>query len=297
MGGVFASALAEFGDPVTLLDTNRDVAEAIRRNGLRVIDSRGERSVQVPIVSDVAEVSDAEVVFFFVKAQHTRAAAESVRSVVTDDAIVVSLQNGWGNADVLGDVFSSEQIVLGVTYSSATVKEPGVVVHNGSGDTIVGPYLDDAGTDLANTVAQPLRDAGIPLTVVDKVKDHVWKKLTLNAATLPVAALTRLSAGAMSSGSPVNQVVRGLAAEAVAVGRAMGFDIDLDERLDAIEQVLSRAGPGKPSMLQDVEAGRKTEIEVICAAVVAEAERLAIDVPLNDAMVALVHGLETSYLP
>jgi 2-dehydropantoate 2-reductase len=128
------------------------------------------------------------------------------------------------------------------------------------------------------------------------VRTEIWKKLVLNCATLPTAALTRLSAGALAEAEEVLSLVDALAAEAVQVARAQGMEIDEDERREAIHAVLARAGAGKPSMLQDVLADRKTEIETVNGAVVAAAAEHGVAAPLNRAMVALVHGLEGSYL-
>ncbi len=128
------------------------------------------------------------------------------------------------------------------------------------------------------------------------MRTEIWKKLVLNAATLPTAALSRLTAGALGEPGELRDLVDGLAAETVAVAVAQGLGIDLGERIAAIHGVLERAGTGKASMLQDVLAARKTEIETVNGAVVAAAAEHGVPVPLNSAMVSLVHGLERSYL-
>ena len=125
----------------------------------------------------------------------------------------------------------------------------------------------------------------------------MWRKLVLNAATLPAAALTGLKAGDLTRCEAMRELVESLAGEVVAVARAQGLDIELDERLDQIHATLERAGAGKPSMLQDVEAQRKTEVERINGAVVAAAEEVGVPVPLNRAMVALIRGHERSWAP
>jgi 2-dehydropantoate 2-reductase len=235
------------------------------------------------------------VVFFFVKAHHTASAAQLARPLVGSSTTVVSLQNGWGNADVLADTYSPDQIVMGVTYHSATVIAPGRVAHTGKGATYLGPYVDGSPLDRAAAVGQLLGGAGIEATVTPQVKTEVWKKLILNAATLPTAALTRLSAGDLGQPGPMLDLVDALAAEAVQVARAQGYAIDLAERTERIHAVLTGAGAGKASMLQDVEARRKTEIEVINGAVVRAAEKVGMDIPLNRAMVALIGGLERGW--
>jgi len=163
------------------------------------------------------------------------------------------------------------------------------------GPTFLGPYLDGAPLERAEAVARLLSGAGIEATVTSRVKTEVWKKLILNAATLPTAALTGLCAGDLGQPGPMRDLVDALAAEAVAVAQAQGYDIDLDERLARIHAVLTGAGRGKPSMLQDAEARRKTEIEVINAAIVRTAQASGLAVPLNQAMVALIGGLERGW--
>jgi 2-dehydropantoate 2-reductase len=137
--------------------------------------------------------------------------------------------------------------------------------------------------------------AGIETTVSDRIKTEVWKKLILNCATLPTSGLTRLRAGELGEPGPVLDLLDTITAEAVRVANALGHDIDLEERIETIHALLARGGAGKASMLQDVEAKRKTEIEVINGAVVREAETLGIDVSINRAMVALINGLERSW--
>jgi 2-dehydropantoate 2-reductase len=159
---------------------------------------------------------------------------------------------------------------------------------------VVGPY---SGDDLsrATAVAALLDGSGWAATATADVRTEIWRKLVLNCATLPTAALTRLPAGALGEAGALRDVVDAVAAEAVAVAVAQGLDVDIEERTAAIHDVLARAGAGRASMLQDVLADRKTEIETVNGAVVELGTELGVPVPLNRALVALVHGLERSY--
>jgi 2-dehydropantoate 2-reductase len=124
------------------------------------------------------------------------------------------------------------------------------------------------------------------------VRPEIWKKLVLNAATLPTAALPGMNAGALTAHAQMHDLVSATAREAVAVARALGYEIDADERVESIHALLERAASTKGSMLQDFEATRQTEIDVINGAVVRAAEQTGVDVPLNRAFVALVKGWE-----
>jgi len=230
---------------------------------------------------------------FFVKCYHTASAAELARPLVGPETTVASLQNGWGNGDVLSAVYPPEQIVVGVTYNSGLVVEPGVVMHPADQPTLVGPFAD-GDARRAEQLAQALESAGLATTVATPVRPEIWKKLILNAATLPTAALTGMNAGALAGHAEMRELVAETAREATAVAQSLGYPIEAQERVDTILALLERAGPTKASMLQDFEAGRRTEIDVINGAVVKAAAEQGVPAPLNRAFVALVKGWETT---
>jgi 2-dehydropantoate 2-reductase len=297
MGGVWASRLAAAGNDVAVLDVSPAALAAINGDGLSVEWKDGTvTNTKLLATADPADVGPVDAAIFFTKSYHTLSAAELARPLATPATTLVSLQNGWGNADTLAAVFPPEQIAMGVTYHSAKVNAPGQIGYtNPNGPTLVGPYVDGAPLDRAQAIGEAMTAAGIETTVTPEVKTEVWKKLILNCATLPTSALTRLYAGELGKPGPVLDTLDVITAEAVAVANALGYQIDLDERIGMIHGLLANAGKGKASMLQDVEAQRLTEIDVINGAVVREADRHGVPVPVNRAMVALVHGLERSW--
>ncbi|CAA9548884.1 MAG: 2-dehydropantoate 2-reductase [uncultured Thermomicrobiales bacterium] len=296
MGGVWAARLAAAGEEVTVVDVSTEVVGAINADGL-VVEGKdgGTETARVYATGDPAEVGPVDAAFFFVKAHHTAGAAALARPLVGPATTVVSLQNGWGNADTLAGVFPPERLALGVTYHSAKVLAPGRVAHTAVGPTFLGPYADGAAGDGAEAIGAAMAAAGIETTVSAGVKTEVWKKLILNCATLPTSSLTRLQTGNLGQPGPLLDLLDAVAAEATAVANAKGYEIDIKERLETIHGLLGRGGAGKASMLQDVEAGHKTEIEVINGAIVRAAVETGIDAPLNRAMVALIGGLERSW--
>lgn len=295
MGGVWAVHLANSGNQVAVIDVAQPLVEAIANQGLVVEGKEGVQQARVSATCDPQAVGVVDAVFFFVKAQHTASAAELARPLVSSATTVISLQNGWGNADVLARTYDPEQIVVGVTYHSATLLAPARVAHTGKGPTYLGPYSQAAGLTRSTRISELLNQAGLENTASVQVKTEIWKKLILNAATLPMAALTGLRAGELGQPGEMLALVDEVAGEAVRVAQALGYSIELKERIERIHTILAGAGTGKASMLQDVEAHRKTEIEVINGAVLQAALRLGLDVPLNRAMVALIHGLERSW--
>lgn len=294
MGGALAAEAQQAGYDVQVLDVSQQIVDAINADGLSVRVDADELVVEMPAHVRADEIGESDIVVVFVKAQHTEAAAKSLKPLIGRQTVVVSLQNGWGNTEVLAHHIDPSRVVFGVTYNSCSLLGPGSVAHTGRGVTIVGPYQGDR-LDDAQRVAEMLTTAGWAGQASADVRTEIWKKLILNAATLPTAALTGLPAGILAADPAMHDLVDAVALEACAVAKALGLAIDPTERIERIHAVLAAAGPGKASMLQDAEGRRKTEIEVINAAVVRAAAEYGIDVPVNRALVALIAGLERSW--
>src|SRR6266540_1189239 len=252
MGSIFGARFAQGGHETTLVDVAEPLVERIQQEGVTIVRGEEETMTQVPATTDPNGVGPVDVVVFFVKCYHTAPAAELARPLVGPETVVASLQNGWGNGDVLAEVFPAEQIVVGVTYNSGTVLDVARVAHPGVGPTTMGPYVGDDPA-VAEPLARAIRDGGLDAAVTPHVRPEIWKKLVLNAATLPTAALTGMYAGRLTAHAEMHELVTEAAREAVAVARALGYDIDAEERVDGIQALLERAGPTKASMLQDFE--------------------------------------------
>jgi 2-dehydropantoate 2-reductase len=291
MGSIFGARIAQGGHETVLVDVVEPLVRTLNENGVTIVRGDQETTTPVQATMDPASVGVADLVIFFTKCYHTAAAAESSRPLVGDETVVASLQNGWGNGDVLAGFFPPGQIALGVTYNSGSLLEPGRVIHPSEQPTIVGPFLEGetAGTE---PLVGALVDAGFETTVADPVRPEIWTKLVLNAATLPASALCGANAGLLAKNDELRELVADTAHEAVSVARALGYDIDTRERVGVINALVEKAGPAKGSMVQDFEAGRRTEIDVINGAVVKAADETGVPVPLNRALLRLVKGWE-----
>jgi 2-dehydropantoate 2-reductase len=292
MGSIFGAALARGGDEVTLVDVAEPLVEKLNADGVTIVRGDDRTTTSVTATTDPGSVGPVDAVVFFVKCYHTASATELARPLVGAETVVASLQNGWGNGDVLAAAFPPEQVVVGVTYNSGLSVDLGVVMHPADQPTFVGAFAD-GDTGRAERLAEALERAGLATTVTSPVQPEIWKKLILNAATLPPAALAGMNAGALGGHEQMRGLIADTAREATAVAQALGYPIDAQERVETILALLERAGPTKASMLQDFEAGRRTEVDVINGAVVKAADEQDVPVPLNRAFVALVKGWES----
>ena len=293
MGSIFGARLEQGGHETVLVDVVEPLVRKLNEDGVTVVRGEEETTTRVRATTDPGSVGVADFVIFFTKCYHTASAAESARPLVGGETVVASLQNGWGNGDVLAGIFPPAQIAIGVTYNSGLLLEPGRVIHPAEQPTIVGSF-DEGVTAVAERLAEALRAAGFETTVADPVRSEIWKKLVLNAATLPASALAGAHAGLLATNEDLRALVTETAYEAVAIARALGYDIDPQERVDTIHALLEKAGSAKGSMVQDFEAGRRTEIDVINGAVVEAADRTGVPAPLNRTLLRLVKGWEAA---
>ena len=296
MGGLFGGYLARAGEDVTLVDVSRAAVEAIKRDGLLIEERDGSTIVvEVKASSLPNEVGPVDLIVNFVKCYHTEAAIQAAAPMLGVTTAILSLQNGWGNADRIAAIAGRSRVMVGLTYNAGTLLAPGRVRRTAISKTLLGELDGEMSPRLAAAVAA-LRKAGIDTEPSSQIVSEIWKKLALNACTLPTAALLRFAAHELNQYEEMRALMRGILAEVVAVAAAQGIALDPAERWQAITDLLDRAVGARASMLQDVEAGRQTEIDVINGAIVEAGRRHALATPLNDAMVWMVKSLQARYL-
>lgn len=296
MGGLFGAYLARAGNDVTLIDVSKPALQAINADGLSIEEKDGSQPViRVPATDDPSAVGPVDLIVNFVKCYHTDMAIRSAAPMITAKTSVLSLQNGWGNAPRIASIVGEDKVLVGLTYHSGTLIAPGKVKHPGSGMTYIGE-LTGKPTKRLERVVSAFRDAKIETTETPRILDEVWKKLALNACTLPTAALLRFFAHELVSFESTKNEMAAILREVVAVANAQDIALDYDERWAAITGLLEKAVGGKASMLQDVEAKRQTEIEVINGAIVDAGKRVGVPTPHNDAMVWMIQATEGHYL-
>jgi len=296
MGSVIGGLLAKGGNDVTLIDVWKQAVDSINSSGLKIEDKTGTvETIGLRATDQPASVGVMDLVLVFVKCYHTESAVRNVLPMIAPNTIVLSLQNGWGNGPRIAKIVGEEKLLLGVCYHSATVAGPGHVQHVGKGMTFVGE-LSGKMTERLARIAKTFNDAGIEVTTTPIVLKEIWSKLALNVCTLPTSALLRFCAPQLVQHEPMLDLMRDLLREVIAVAKAQNIPLDFDERWEAITGLLKRCAPNaKSSMLQDVEKGRITEIDVINGAITEAGQRLGIPTPHSDGMVKLIKSLEGTF--
>jgi 2-dehydropantoate 2-reductase len=291
IGATFGVALRDSGTDLAVLDTSRQVVDLLRGEGIQVSSAHGDRRLRAEAATSADHLGTADVVLFFVKAHANEAAAAAAAPLLAPDTIVATVQNGWSHGRGLTGVVPAEQLVIGVTFNSSNVLGPGRVRHVRQGPTLLGPWEDGGPLEAAGVVADLVGASGLPARATAEIRSEMWRKLLVNAGASPVSAITRLDSVQLAARPSARRLITGLILEGARIGAGLGLDVDGHEIAAAL---LDRLGQlGRASMLDDIEAGRRTEIEAINGAIVQAAREIGYEAPLNESVAELVRCLES----
>ncbi len=295
LGSIFGCLLAGAGFEVTLVEVLEERVRLIAREGLWVQMPDGTRAHRrVAISATTATLGPQDVVLVCVKGYHTASAIASAGPLLGPETLVVSVQNGLGNLEIVAEAVGAPRVVGGITaHSGMAVGMNEVRYVGGLGPLLViGPY-DGVRRPGFEGLVGALGAAGLEVQPVDDINRVIWKKLIANVATNCVAALTGLTGGQAVHHPTTVELIGCLAGELAAVGRAKGIDLpEFDDPQAFAVKAFGSTRDNKVSMLQDVEAGRPTEIGTLNEVIVAEGRRLGVPTPYNQAVSWLVRGVE-----
>jgi 2-dehydropantoate 2-reductase len=275
---------------VTLVGRDPHVAR-VREAGLRVTGAL-EAEVHPAATTDGRDLTG-DLVIVTVKSFDTEAAGRDLATGEFEAAL--SLQNGMGNERWLDGALGATVLAGTATYG-ARLREPGVVECTGVGEVAVGAR-EGGPSPVAERVGTAFETAGVETTVAEDMPRRLWEKLAVNAGINAVTALARVENGALLGGS-ANELARRAARETARVARARGVGLSNREAVGAVERVAGATADNESSMLQDVRAGGRTEVDAING-YVAEAARRAdpeegdLRVPVNETLAELLRAWET----
>jgi 2-dehydropantoate 2-reductase len=286
VGGYFGAKLAQAGAPVTLIGRPAFVA-AVARDGL-VFESGGRtQSLAVTATAEPSGVRTARIVLFCVKSGDTDIAAQAMAPHLAKDAVVLSLQNGVGNAERIRAHVSCP-VIPALVYAASQMPKPGHVRHTGGGSLVIG----GAERALLEEIVALFARADVPVTISPDIDAELWTKLLMNCAYNAVSALAMANYATMTAMPEVRGLMRAAAEETLNVAAAKGVRID-PAVLERLFDIATAMPEQISSTAQDIAKGRPTEIDHLNGAVVREGEALGIATPVNRTLHALVRLLET----
>ncbi|MEW6200606.1 MAG: ketopantoate reductase family protein [bacterium] len=294
IGSLFGGLLARSGEDVLLLDNHPERAEKVSREGLRFEGISGEMVIPICATSRFEDSGGADLFLICVKSYSTEAAGKQIAPFVKNDSIVMTLQNGIGNVEKLCEIFSREQVMAGTTSQGANVRGIGHIHHAGRGDTAIGE-LDGKVSERANRTAEIFTRSGIPTRVSENVTGLLWGKLLINVGINPLTAILRIRNGEILNRPPAVALMHRAVLEAYRVCTGKGIKLEFADPIKKVEEVAMLTKDNISSMHQDVRAGKRTEIDAICGAVVDEGKAIGIETPINEMLWNIVKAIEERY--
>ena len=285
VGGYFGGMLARAGAPVMMIGRQAFVA-AVKGKGLFLDTLQFQENVRVEAASEMSAARGKEVVLFCVKTTDTETAARELAPMLSPQAIVLCMQNGVDNAEHIRAA-SGIDVLPAAVYVAASVPEPGRIKHVGRGDLVIGPQ-----SERTEKLAALFERTGVPCRISDNIEGELWTKLVMNCAANAISALGRVTYGEIAASEDARELVTNIVMEVLAVARAAGIRVPGMENPEAgiaaalkLAMVMSRA---TSSTAQDLEKGKRTEIDSLNGYVARRGQALGAPAPVNHALYTLV---------
>ncbi|MGD0340391.1 MAG: 2-dehydropantoate 2-reductase [Bacteroidales bacterium] len=309
IGGITAALLKKKGYNVEIVCRNAEYASIISNEGLEVSGTCGEFRVTVPAYSSFSDVKEKkDIILHATKAYDIAESAKQAMGILKDDGYVISMQNGICE-DALAAIFGKDRIIGCITGWGATMNSRGKLIMTSGGDFIIGypwkardPFLDDIAGILSSVV---------PVRITDNILGHLYSKLIINSCVTSLGAICGLYLGKMLSVKKIRRIFIEIIHEAVMVAEAMKIKIEVfggkldfnkfikgnnifsDMRRHLLIRIIGFSYRKlKSSSLQSLERGRLTEVDYLNGYVVQNGRRLNVPVPVNSAIVAMIHEIE-----
>jgi 2-dehydropantoate 2-reductase len=295
MGCRFGGALCEAGHDVVLLDGWQEHVDAINASGLRIDDPHGTRVVRVPARLFPAD-DTTDLLIVFAKATQTATVAAAAAPAIGPGTLVLTLQNGLGNIEVLRSYVPESRLLAGTTTLGTELLEPGHIRALGSGETVLGA-LGPGSSDHAERTVLTVSAAGLPARVADDPLGVIWAKVAFNCVMNSLCAIASIPVSALARYDGFGALASSILAEVAAVARAEGVYVDKAAALRLMKAQFDPAASGShlASTLQDLMNGRPTEVAHLNGAIAARAAEHDLEAPLNVLITELIGLLEATW--
>jgi len=287
MGCLYGAALHRGGAEVVLVDVNAAHLAAINADGLELDTRAGIERLPLPARRPDELTEPVELVVLFTKTFHTDAALGGVAAAIGPATHVLTLQNGLGNDEAVARHVTRARVIAGVSTLPSDLVGPGKVRSHGEGGSQIYPAFggDPA---FAQQVADRLTDGGLPTMLAPDIRAAIWGKAIFNATMNTLCALTRRTPGFLGAHEESRALIHAAVEEGVAAARACDIAVD-GTKIHALTQVsVTDHADHEASMLQDVKAGRRTEVDAIAGAIVRAAAAKGVACPVLETLWRLV---------
>ena len=295
MGCLYGSYLARGKDEVWLFDHWEAHIAKIKQDGLSMIAADDEFTVRPHATARFDEIGPVDLVIICVKSYWTTEAAMLAEILLKPETIVLTMQNGMGNAELLAEKVGADRLLVGATLMGAAVLEPGLVMHSGLKTTYIASWTKGHNEKMINQLKESLMKVGLPTVEETNVDSLLWSKLSIHAGLNAVTALTRATNQQFLQSPEACRLAKLAVAEIVAVATVAGVPLLYSncakEMLAYAEEMKEQQSP----MLQDVLHKLKTEVDAINGSVIAAGKQYGVPTPVNETLALAIKTIEQLY--
>lgn len=288
IGSLFGGLLSKKNNVMLIGRTSH--VNAIRKNGLNIED-KTQLNVKIPAEDSINKVTlSPDLLILTVKSFDTRSAINQAMQIIDDDTIILSLQNGLDNIDIIKKVVDSKQIITGTTTHGALFSRPGVIRHAGKGKTVLGE-LNGKKTGRIKRIAGLFNEVGIETIVSENIIKEIWIKAIVNSSINPLTTFFQCKNGYLLENPILEKIVEKVCKESTNIAKANGIDLSYQHTIQKTKEVIRSTSENHSSMLQSFKRGKKTEIDSINGKIVDIGRTHAIDTSMNEILVYLVKNM------
>ncbi|WP_052343569.1 ketopantoate reductase family protein [Bacillus massiliigorillae] len=294
VGGYFGGHLSKAGNDVLFLARGNHY-EQMKKEGLKIESEKGDFVVQKSFTNDYQSFSDVDYVFICVKSIHTKEVAEALLPIIKPEAIILTLQNGVDNEEILVQYFGQERVLSVSTFIQASIAAPGVIKQSGSNPRLILGVLDQQAFHHVEKLVNLFTDAGVNAKISHEIVKIKWQKLLWNVAFNPLSAATETKVGEIMANEDLLKISQSMCQEAMTVADKLGISIE-NKIYEGIYQNSNIAGQHNTSMLQDKLNKKPMEIESICGYVVRKGKEVNSPTPVLETMYQLLKFIQSKYM-
>lgn len=295
VGSYFGGLLARAGYDITLI-ARQDHVKAIQENGLFMECQSFQERVSVKASSEYQAIKNADLILFCVKSPDTESVAKEIKPYLSEDSIILSLQNGVDNGERIKSVLINP-VYPAVVYVATGMAGPGHVKHFGRGELVIGD-LDgkEVCLDQLMVLQEYLKKGDVPCSISKNIKHDMWLKFLVNCSYNAISGIGQIEYGQMVQSAHINTLIEQINNEFLAVAEKEGVTISPEQAILANEQIAKTMTKQKSSTAQDLMKCKKTEIDFLNGYIVRRGLVHRIPTPANQSVYALVKMLEMAYL-
>ena len=295
IGSLYGAFLSRLEDTEVILVGRNPHVSAIQSKGLKIKGIMGEHIFKIKATKYTSDVDNADLVIVTTKTYDTVTAAKSAKHLTDAGASILLIQNGLGTEDLVAKALNTTKVLRATTCMGALKTSPGVVTATGCGLTEIGSRYPE-NYELVENLSKMMKEVGFDVRTSENIEGVVWTKTLVNCGINPVGALTGLSNGDVYKNKALRGLIVRLVKEAVQVVEALGIELTTEDPVRYALGTAKATGDNINSMLQDLQAGKRTEIDAITGEVIRLAKQLGIETPSSEAVYVLVKALESKNL-